>query len=167
MLELVNHPNVKFKYVGYCLYYTFRHEQDAFAHQFYGFLMQNKPNLPFDDLVRYTELYQCTQCYKTVIKNYWNDKDVKKYLNSFGFTFEKWKKKVHYGMMRLERKLRNAYKTYMLNVNEFRIKHGNLILEEYEKSKVMYGEDMTFSVETIFDFNSKPTVVPLKLKCLF
>ena len=66
-------------------YYSFQHEIDAFVHQFYGFLKQEKPNhLNFEQLLNYSEYINALSAYKFVY-NKRNDKKVMNWINYLGY----------------------------------------------------------------------------------
>ena len=54
--EMLTDEDENRQIVAKALYYTFAHERDAFVHQFYGFLCQEKPlHLSFEELLKYSE----------------------------------------------------------------------------------------------------------------
>lgn len=155
-IEMINSEDIQLKYVGYTLYYTFRHEQDAFAHQFYGFLIQNKPQENIEYLLNTTVLRYCKEYYNIIIKNFSKDKEFVSKLNKFGFSLEKWKKRVHYGLQRLERKMRNAYKLFVSKVNEQNISRSAMIFENYNRLKQEQYKNMIFCNESFYNFSCEP-----------
>lgn len=136
------------------LYYSFRHERDAFVHQFYGFLCQEKPKLTYSELLNYSEYKNAKRCYDYVISNQ-NSPKVNETINMLGFHKRDFIKRIKFGLNSLERKLANAYMRFQNE--QFKINGHSIRLavkqefERIEESKE-YGEDLTWGIESIFEF---------------
>ena len=126
------------------IYYTFPHEQDAFTHQFYGYLKEHDFYLPFDDILPtfnpYVDFSRCVMIYTSYLNN--NYEAVKKVLNEVGMDIEQFNKRYKFGDKRFEKKLRRVYQRYMYEQQRKRLNiegviksdfATNNILEEYKK----------------------------------
>lgn len=132
------------KSIAYLLYFTFPHEQDAFANQFYGFLTANNPTEGFDELImtktNYGSFRQMENMYTLCYAS--NRKACNDVLNYFGYNAVSFKKRIHFGKSRLKKKLRNVYIRYELerrassgtvDENLRHMRYCNEILNEYRK----------------------------------
>lgn len=99
-------------YAGLCCYYTFKHEQDAFVHQFYSFLNQKGDNNSFEMSINNFTPYQVfATAYDVLIDN--QDKpQMMDAINYLGYTRKKFIDLVYYRFKRFENKLLNAYRRY-------------------------------------------------------
>ena len=141
--------------VGNAFYYSFQHEIDAFVHQFYGFLKQEKPNhLDFEQLLNYSEYMNALSAYKFVY-NKRNDKKVMNWINYLGYDRKSYFKRLKYGLKKLFTKIKNAYLRYKLENRQMtegaihRLQNNEKIrLEECKK----YNQDITWGLEIIYNF---------------
>ena len=102
--------------VGYAIYCTFPHEQDAFAHQFYQFLKSNENHrLSFEFFTgRFANYVHFIKSYDFIWKNK-KDRTVIDAIKSLGYDPKDYFKRLYFGKQRFERKLRNAYDYYQMN----------------------------------------------------
>ena len=153
--ELIAMKNNDAYIVGNAFYYSFQHEIDAFVHQFYGFLKQEKPNhLDFEQLLTYSEYMNALSAYKFVY-NKRNDKKVMNWINYLGYDRKSYFKRLKYGLKKLFTKIKNAYLRYKLENRQMtegaihRLQNNEKIrLEECKK----YNQDITWGVEIIYNF---------------
>lgn len=126
------------------IYYTFPHEQDAFAHQFYGLMHSENLDGSFEELIsnatNYTDFIVCRRFYKENCKRMRND--VNKILKYLGLDFEEFNKRVYFGGKRFEKKLYRVYQRHMYELrnknidikSESRIETSKmLLLKEFRK----------------------------------
>lgn len=94
-----------------CLYYSFAHEQDAFAHQFYSYLKNKKSVGEFGDEIElfgnYVDFYNSLYNLLQIDSNKLNQ-----ILYSYGLTVNQFWKRVNFAHDRFAKKLSNAYKCY-------------------------------------------------------
>ena len=153
--ELIAMKNNDAYIVGNAFYYSFQHEIDAFVHQFYGFLKQEKPNhLDFEQLLNYSEYMNALSAYKFVY-NKRNDKKVMNWINYLGYDRKSYFKRLKYGLKKLFIKIKNAYLRYKLENRQMtegaihRLQNNEKIrLEECKK----YNQDITWGLELIYNF---------------
>ena len=153
--ELIAMKNNDAYIVGNAFYYSFQHEIDAFVHQFYGFLKQEKPNhLDFEQLLNYSEYMNALSAYKFVY-NKRNDKKVMNWINYLGYDRKSYFKRLKYGLKKLFTKIKNAYLRYKLENRQItegaihRLQNNEKIrLEECKK----YNQDITWGLEIIYNF---------------
>ena len=153
--ELIAMKNNDAYIVGNAFYYSFQHEIDAFVHQFYGFLKQEKPNhLDFEQLLNYSEYMNALSAYKFVY-NKRNDKKVMNWINYLGYDRKSYFKRLKYGLKKLFTKIKNAYLRYKLENRQMtegaihRLQNNEKIrLEECKK----YNQDITWGLEIIYNF---------------
>ena len=127
------------RYVGYAIYYTFKHETDSFATQFYYFIKESdsKCERGFDEMKNEFNAYKATKlCFNSVVKNKSNA-DVKRALNVIGLPYGKWKMRVENGIKRFDRKLMNVYHRHKIETNrgktiESIVKRQLSLLERYD-----------------------------------
>ena len=95
-------------------YFSFPHEQDAFAHQFYGFLKARNSFMPFDVVVQdfkyYSEFSNAISAYQKMLSK---DPDgVYKAVNEIGLHHKQFEARTHFGFKRFRKKLRRVYERY-------------------------------------------------------
>lgn len=138
------------------IYMSFKHEQDAFTHQFYSKLMRTKDNRPFEEILKDSEY----DYYKKLRATYFYGKQfnrdiVDNILGELGLNCEQFEKRMNYGASRLKSKFRNAYEKHLIDTKchvETEIKHDiyeKQILNEYRRrySSLDYG------LESIYENN--------------
>lgn len=160
VIVMCSNDNIIASSVGRTVYYTFKHEQDAMTHQFYGYLLQNKPTEEFDNVCEKSEYGNALDYLYIVNKN---KEEASKYIKELGFTFEQWNKRIYFGYKRFKQKLYNAYLLYIqqknanFNItNESKTFEINLINQVYfdrmiNEAKKKYGQ-LEFDIETIYQF---------------
>lgn len=112
-LEFVESENPSKYVVGFLTYYTFPHEQDAMAHQFYSELMDKKPTEHFDEcILKYSEYRNVAQPIN-YLKRHW--KETFPFVKELGFEPAKWKKRLHFSLKRMVKKFSNAYTKYRMD----------------------------------------------------
>ena len=140
------------------MYMSFKHEQDAFAHQFYSKLRRTKEKRSFDDVINETEY----GFYKKLRTTYFYGKTfegevVDDVLSKIGMTREQFEKRMNYGASRLRSKMKNAYDKYLIDTipNNIRVEENikydiskNKILKEYKKRY----PNIEYGFESIYDF---------------
>ena len=147
--------------VGRTVYYTFKHEQDAMVHQFYGNLLQTKTNEDFENICEDNSEYGNALDYLYVVNN--NKDDAKRYIQQLGFSFEQYNKRIYFSYKRFKQKLYNAYILYVSQKhNDFDIKNESktfeLILSKQiifdklmREAKGKYGQ-ISYGIENIYNF---------------
>lgn len=153
--ELIGFQKDEAYIVGNAIYYSFRHEIDAFVHEFYGFLNQEKPNhLNFEQLLNYSEYANALSAYKTVYSRR-NDTKVMKWINYLGYDRKTYFKRLKHGLKKLFTKIKNAYLRYKLENRQMtegtihRLQNNEKIrLEECKK----HNQDITWGFEMIYNF---------------
>lgn len=134
------------------IYYTFPHEVDAFANQFYAFLRANKPNEDFKYLLynatEYLNYFNNLRKYRGFVKT---DKDsVKSVLEYLNLDIEQFNKRIHFGGKRLRGKLNSVYDRYHferrrneISLSPTSMSVSNGLLMEYRKryKKIEYSNE--------------------------
>lgn len=92
--------------IGKTIYYTFSHEQDAMVHQFYGFLLQNKGILGFNEALRHSEYANAVNALKEALDL---KGDAAEVIKQTGLSVKQWKMRVHFGYKRFKQKMYNVY----------------------------------------------------------
>lgn len=142
-------------YVGLCCYFSFKHEQDAFVHQFYAQLFQNTKNNDFENLIKFYQPYKTMlKAYNVLIKNR-NNQSIMNAINYLGYSRSSFIKLVNYRWKRFKRKLLNAYSRFIeetSHLNEhnidWQIQRMNNILDESDNN----GYDVIWGIESIYKF---------------
>lgn len=155
VVSLVNSKDKYSKYVGLCCYYSFKHEQDAFVHQFYTFLQKSNRCYSFDNFLNRFQPYQMmNEVYDFVINNQ-NDSNLMKAINELGFSRKKFINLIYYRINRFDTKLYNAYCRYMMEtekLNENGIdKLISRRMRRVEESKNI-GYNIDLGLESIYKF---------------
>lgn len=147
--------------VGRTVYYTFKHEQDAMVHQFYGNLLQTQTNEDFENICEDNSEYGNALDYFYVVNN--NKDDAKRYIQQLGFSFEQYNKRIYFSYKRFKQKLYNAYILYISQKhNDFDIKNESKTFELnlskqiifdklMREAKEKYGK-IIFGIENIYKF---------------
>lgn len=123
------------KYLALTIYYAFPHEQDAYAHQFYSMLINEKPFSTAETCINNF------QYYKVFAKNFngilQNIKEMEIYIKEYGFTINSYKNYINKQIRRFHNKLKHAYDKYMNDkeaiigeLNHHRMIRNMLLLEE-------------------------------------
>lgn len=147
--------------VGRTVYYTFKHEQDAMVHQFYGNLLQTQTNKDFENICEDNSEYGNALDYLYVVND--NKDDAKRYIQQLGFSFEQYNKRIYFSYKRFKQKLYNAYILYISQKhNDFDIKNESKTFELnlskqiifdklMREAKEKYGK-IIFGIENIYKF---------------
>lgn len=148
--------NIYRYYVGYSMYYSFKHEQDAFVHQFYGYLKQNKPKLPFNKAVLTSEYKNAVNVFNFVFDHY-NDNETKLAIKELGFSPNAFMNMIEHRLDRLYQKLSNAYRRYCSELNECKNneelanklihkQHLLVLAEEQIGKRIFFKRENRFSI---------------------
>lgn len=145
--------------VGFATYYTFRHEQDAMVHQFYGYLLQNNiDGQSFDNLLKHSEYNKAIEALN-IIKD--NKKEASKYIYKLGIDIRQWNYRIHYQFKRFRQKLYNAFIRYTVidqNKTVDENKGRDINLRYIIKSQMAINEifehypNIEFGIEKIYEF---------------
>lgn len=143
-------------YVGLCCYYSFKHEQDAFVHQFYAELHRDDGRNSFDNCLKsYTPYVTMNKAYNVLMKHQDNPK-IMEAINYLGYSRKKFISFVWYRLDRFYKKLLNAYRRYICDISEInkrtideRINRTNRWIEESKKN----GYDLPWVYERFYEFN--------------
>ena len=123
--------NVDAYYVALALYYTFPHEQDAFAHEFYSLLLKNNGDL---DIEKY-EHYRWAKYASNIVKrHYKGDNDMVNTIKDLGYSVKDYFLRLHYGLKRFERKLTNVLIRYEVDQKE-----KEMTIEQRVKRNIKIG----------------------------
>lgn len=146
------------KSIGYLIYLTFRHEQDAFANQLYGELKANKIFLPFEDILTRNQIYR-NMLSQNMIFSYGYKKRKKEFdsiLSDFGYNIGTFRKRVHFGISRLKKKYKNVYNRHMMEFKrknmtiERMVQYDKLQNKLIEEIKKRYGGNINITNETMY-----------------
>lgn len=148
VIKLYNSAEKSKHYVGYALYFTFKHEQDAMTHQFYEYLNNinfnaNDFEMVLNNFNEYKQFLNSINNVKDIDKN-----DLKNILNSIGFSVADYNKRIHYSFKRLVQKLNNAFNRNLYDICE----RTKGLLISYNMSKELMYED------TIKKYDFKPLI---------
>lgn len=148
IMQLNNSKNKDEKNVGYSLYFTFKHEQDAMAHQFYALLREYEFNINDFNfyLMKYSEYKNAISCLNNV--KLINKAKLQEILKNIGLTISQYNKRIHYSYKRFKQKLYNVFKLSFFELNET---HKHLI-SMYNIGKELIYED------TIKKYDFKPLI---------
>ena len=102
------------KYPAYLVYYTFKHEVDAFATQFYHMLKEYNSDVSFSEAKSKFYICQAITGLNAAVNNELPPDDVKDGVRLIGLTLKQWKNRVKRGTYRLEHKLMNVYHRYCI-----------------------------------------------------
>jgi len=137
-VEMCGYENGIAQSVGRTIYYTFKHEQDAMVHQFYGHLLQTSLDKDFEELYRESE-YANALDYLYNVKQ--NKEEARKYIEKLGLTIEQYNKRIYFGYKRFRQKLYNAYLLYNQQKNNgFNMKNESKTFEINLKSQVIFDK---------------------------
>lgn len=138
-------------YTARCLYYTFAHEQDAFTHQFYGFLKEKPDEISFEDALNEFDTFQEFKTLRSYVSKNHKNPSAQRTIRRLGFDNRTYIQRIQFGWQRLKRKLKNAYFLYLKELNEsknIRRNHADVnfrsILREI-KLYELYGENINIA----------------------
>lgn len=146
--------NIDAYYIGLCCYYSFKHEQDAFAQQFYTFLMNNKPKGEFKDLLMLSDYKYMDKACQVI--NTINDNDeAMDAINYLGYSRRDFIKLIKYRKNRFYIKIRNVIRRYYeetQTINEHNI--DSIIKREFRRidEGEKYGYEIKWKTESIYVF---------------
>lgn len=142
-------------YVGLCCYFSFKHEQDAFVHQFYAKLHQNDKKGDFENALKSYQPYQTMVNAYNVLVKHKSNKYIMGAINYLGYQRRDFIKFVNYRLKRFKTKLLNAYDRFIEETSELNeqnidrhIKRMNNIINE----STYDGYDLKWGIESIYDF---------------
>ena len=142
-------------YVGLCCYFSFKHEQDAFVHQFYAQLHQKAKRDYFEELIKNFRLYQVMLKAYNVLLNNQDSIYIMNAINYLGYSRKKFINMVKYRCKRFETKMLNAYNRFMeetAELNEHNIdRHINRMSYIINESNDD-GYDVIWGIESIYCF---------------
>lgn len=143
------------KCVGLCCYYSFKHEQDAFVHQFYTFLKNSNERKSLNYyLSKYQPYQMMNKVYEFVIE-YQDKPNVMKAINELGFSRKKFINLIYYRINRFDAKLYNAYCRYIAEtepITENSIdRMVSMMFRRIDESKKV-GYNIEVGLESIYNF---------------
>lgn len=147
--------NIDAYYVGLSCYYSFKHEQDAFVHQFYTKLKQSEKRDGFDKFIKEYQPYQTINKAYDILLTYQDNERMVEAINYLGYSRKKFLNLIYYRLKRFNRKLYNAYCRYVEETKT--LTEGNIHrliremedrLEECKKR----GYDVEWGLESIYKF---------------
>ena len=147
--------NIDAYYVGLACYYSFKHEQDAFAHQFYTRLKQNGKRGEFEECIREYQPYQTINKAYDILLTYQDNQRIMKAINYLGFTRKKFLNLLYYRLKRFDKKLYNAYDRYMKETRELTEGRINWLIKmmgEWIEDSERLGYDIEWGLESIYKF---------------
>ena len=147
--------NIDAYYVGLTCYYSFKHEQDAFVHQFYTRLKQNGKRGKFEECIREYQPYQTINKAYDILLTYQDNQRIMKAINYLGFTRKKFLNLLYYRLKRFDKKLYNAYDRYMKETRELTEGRINWLIKmmgEWIEDSERLGYDIEWGLESIYKF---------------
>ena len=115
VLDGINSDNEAVRNVSILMYYGFKGEQDAFAHQFYGMLVQNDFEGDFQTALRISEYDNLMRAYLNVIHGDTPRSEIISACKELGTSFEHITRYFNYIKKKMEGKLFRVYTRYMAN----------------------------------------------------
>lgn len=157
--KIANNKNDNYSQsIGRVLYYTFKSEQDAFAHQFYASLFHNESNVStYDAAIEHFYYYQdFVKTYQYLMNNI---DELTQHLKYFNLTLNKFSDRCIKAKKRWNQKLYNAFRKYKLDksrtnedIDFHKIKYHGLTEERYRNE--YNGQKYKWGVEPFMcEFN--------------
>lgn len=144
-------------YVGLCCYFSFKHEQDAFVHQFYAKLHKNMKRDNFENLANHFSPYKTMLKAYNVLLNNQDNSYIMNAINYLGYSKKKFINLVKYRCKRFQTKMLNAYNRFMEEtekLNEHNIdRHINRMSYIINESNDN-GYDVIWGIESIYDYKT-------------
>ena len=157
-VNIINDPNIPSiveKSPAYLIYYTFKHEVDSFAVQFYTFLQNNVKEITdldyktiFEKSKNSFSYYKSVEnCYRMAMDNF-ESKEIQGTIRKMGMSSNAWKIRVEKGIKRMERKFYHVFERHFIELNnkrfvEGKIKRDLLLSEQYNITEM--------TIEPIFE----------------
>lgn len=119
------------KNVALTIYYTFRHEQTAFAHQFYANI-ETHDYESFDQALAYSQ-YQNLLNAINVVERFSVDEIARHLKTEYNMKYRSYRKRIHYHKKKFWQLLRNVYSRFLHDnrpVNDWRIRTEQRMLSE-------------------------------------
>lgn len=135
-------------YIALALYYTFPHEQDVFAHQFFATQGKKMNFQPYKDFLEA----------KRIVEQNYKNKRMQNAIHSLGFTTKTYLKRIHFGLKRFNKKLDNVARVAFneeLNshlTTEMKLKHT--IRETLDRTRLseLYNNLIPITTEWFYNF---------------
>ena len=131
VIENYANGDVLAKNVALTIYYTFRHEQTAFAHQFYANLETNDYE-SFDQALAYSQYQNLLNAIKNV-EHFSVDEIARHLKTEYNMRYRSYRKRIHYHKKKFWQLLRNVYSRFLHDnrpVNDWRIRTEQRMLSE-------------------------------------
>lgn len=148
--------NIDAYFVGMCSYYSFKHEQDAFAQQYYKHLTQTKPKYNPHQILFSQDYKNFEYCISVLeqIKDHPKALEAIKYL---GYSRKSFLGLVHYRKKRFYAKMRNVcirfYTEMHFATSKTAYKTSMKRMDKYLGECREYGYEIPWATESIFDFS--------------
>lgn len=153
LLNLKGNDNNGF-IIGLCAYYSFKHEQDSFAHQYYSYLTQNKLKGDLRYLMFDSPFRQMDNAYKMLLKIQ-HVETVMKQINYLGFSVKGFVNYVRYRRKRFKAKIKNVIRKYLNDnamVSERYIMTAYHVENERMNESNKYGYEIKWGTESVYDY---------------
>ena len=156
--------------VGIALYFSFKHEQDSFADQYYKLCFEYEEGLRKEE-------YEPYMRYKTAIANIktipYGDRYFNYVLDEIGFTRPNFLKRLNFGLQRFKRKLNNARMAYLADKQKPIKENADVSLNSLDFKPLEIIKELNLSLKTDIinesrlnfgDYCSKPIDYSLIIK---
>lgn len=145
----IKEDNIDKQYVALNVYYSFKTEQDAMAHQFYATLVNLQTKGPFANVIyRYSEYNNALNAYQYVLNNKFKCLN---YIHQLGFSEKDYFKHTRQALCRFYQKSKNAYDKYHY---DYKMLDESVNSETYYKKNCeKWGFSLPRTIEFIYNYN--------------
>lgn len=115
--------------IGLCMYYTFKHEQDAYVQQFYRHLYKYNTKKDFEEILNEYEPFKIISATYDKVDELYDNKVANKYINDLGYSRRDYYKRLYFGYNRLIKKMENAYRRWLFENRDKFLTRGQKLQE--------------------------------------
>lgn len=149
-------------WIGMGLYYTFKHEQDAFIQQFYQYLKRQPKKISLDDAIDNFEHFKNIENIYYAVYDHYNDKTANKKINELGYTRKDYYKRLNYSYKRFLKKLNNVYQRWV-----YENKERFLTTEGLLNSLIKNVSNLTMLNEELKRRGEKEDLYPFEIEFIY
>lgn len=153
IVDLAQHGSEIEREIGMALYYSYSHEQDAYTHQFYSFLMHQKPFSDAETCINNYFYYNNFK--KCIAKVLQRGRKIENELKNFGYTYDSFRNYTNKQLNRFHRKLHHAFEKYSFDkelvLHEMNFRRHMLNETELDKwQKINNGVHYELGIEPFY-----------------
>lgn len=148
MISIINgNVPIEKKIIAHCLYYTFKHEQDAFVHQYFATLKDENFKGTFDESLQFSEYNNFCKVERNCNRIFMHDWDLyDATLRELEYDRHSFKNRIYFAKKRFLRKLKNAFTYYQECYNK------GLFEQAYKIGSIAARYNLPCKIENYYNY---------------